>query len=351
MAPVAFISPRISAIVPARNEEEVIAVCVASLTQQEEIFEVIVVDDQSSDRTAKIVAGLMAKNPQVRLLKTGELPAGWVGKNNAVWMGAQAATGDWLLFTDADAIHSAKSARRALEIARQYDAALVSFSPEQVMETWYEKALIPYVYCRLARLFSYDDVNDPQKSAAAANGQFVMIRRNAYEAVGGHASVAGEILEDVALARRVKQAGYRLWFGSGRGIVRVRMYRTFRSMWHGWKKNLYQLIGRGPVAFRRELGAALFPVVGMLVTAIAVAGFTRSVLARVAALVVGIVAIQLAYARELKRNSYPASLTVYGITGRILFAAVLWASYRGYRKGKLQWKDREYPVATPDASK
>ncbi|MGB8325424.1 MAG: glycosyltransferase, partial [Candidatus Acidiferrum sp.] len=96
MAPVAFISPRISAIVPARNEEEVIAVCVASLTQQGEISEVIVVDDQSVDQTAEIVAGVMAKSPQVRLLKTGELPAGWVGKNNAVWLGVQAATGDWL---------------------------------------------------------------------------------------------------------------------------------------------------------------------------------------------------------------------------------------------------------------
>lgn len=351
MAPVAFISPRISAIVPARNEEEVIAVCVASLTQQGEISEVIVVDDQSVDQTAEIVAGVMAKSPQVRLLKTGELPAGWVGKNNAVWLGVQAATGDWLLFTDADAMHRANSARRALEIAREHDAALVSFSPEQLMETWYEKALIPYVYCRLARLFSYDDVNDPQKSAAAANGQFVMIRRDAYEAVGGHASVAEEILEDVALARRIKQAGYRLWFGSGRGIVRVRMYRTFHSMWQGWKKNLYQLIGREPVAFRRELAAALFPILATLVAAIAVAGFTKSVLARVAALVGGIVAIQLAYARELKRNSYPASLTVYGIAGRILYAAVLWASYRGYRKGKLQWKGREYPVGTRDASK
>jgi glycosyltransferase involved in cell wall biosynthesis len=348
MAPVAFTSPRISAIVPARNEEELIAVCVASLTQQQEISEVIVVDDQSSDRTAEIVAGLMANNPQVRLLKTGELPAGWVGKNNAVWIGAQAATGGWLLFTDADAMHSANSARRALEIAREHHAALVSFSPEQVMETWYEKALIPYVYCRLSRLFSYDEVNNPQNSAAAANGQFVMIRRDGYEAVGGHASVAGEILEDVALAKGIKQAGYRLWFGSGRGIVRVRMYRTFRSMWQGWKKNLYQLIGREPVAYRRELGIALFPLLATLLAAIAVAGFAESMFATLATLALGIVATLVAYDGELKRNSYAARLALYGVAGRILYAGVLWASYRGYRKGKLQWKDREYPVATPD---
>ena len=95
----------------------------------------------------------------------------------------------------------------------------------------------------------------------------------------------------------------------------------------------------------------MFPVLGMSIAVIAVVAITESVLARVVALVGGIVAIQLAYARELKRNSYPASLTVYGITGRILYAAVLWASYRGYRKGKMHWKDREYPVGTPDASK
>ena len=122
-------------------------------------------------------------------------------------------------------------------------------------------------------------------------------------------------------------------------------------MWQGWKKNLYQLIGSGPAAFRRELGMALFPVLVTLVAAIAAVGFTESVLATLGTLALGIVWILSAYAGELKRNSYPASLSFYGLAGRILYAAVLWASYRGYREGTLEWKDREYPVGTPKASK
>jgi hypothetical protein len=350
MAPNSLNPPRVSAIVPARNEENVIAVCVESLTQQKEISEVLVVSDQSSDRTAEIVAQLMEKYPQIRLLETNELPAGWVGKNNAVWLGARAAKEEWLLFTDADAVHAANSAKAALKIAREHDAALVSFSPEQVMERWYEKSLIPYVYCRLARLFKFDDVNNAQKPDAAANGQFVLVRRDAYDGVGGHASVAQEVLEDVALAKRVKQAGYRIWFGSGQGIVRVRMYRTYRAMWQGWRKNLYQLIGGDAPALLREIAAAVVPVGSTLIAAITVARFTESILATLTTLLLGFVGILVVYDGELKRNDYPIALVAYGLLGRILYAAVLWASYWSHKRGKLEWKGREYPVGASGAS-
>ncbi len=165
----------LSAIVPARNEEATIGACVESLAQQQEISEILVVDDQSTDGTAQIVYGLMNQYSQVRLLQTTDLPTGWVGKNHAVWLGAREAKGDWLLFTDADVLHGAKSAMQALEIARKQSASLVSLSPEQITETWYEKSLIPVIYCRLGQRFSFDDVNDPQKADAAANGQFLLI--------------------------------------------------------------------------------------------------------------------------------------------------------------------------------
>ena len=177
MTPLPQNFPSISVVVPARNEEQVIAGCVESLVQQEEIAEIVVVNDQSTDRTAEIVRGLVAKHSRVKMIEVAELPAGWVGKNYAVWLGAREAKGEWLLFTDADAVHEIHAAARAVEIAREREAALVSFSPEQIMERWYEKALIPYVYCRLAKRFSYEQVNDPAKTAAAANGQFLLIRR------------------------------------------------------------------------------------------------------------------------------------------------------------------------------
>jgi hypothetical protein len=342
---------RFSAIVPARNEEAVIRACVESLAQQPEISKILVINDQSIDHTAAIVRDCMHRFPQLRLLETQELPKGWAGKNNAVWLGAREARGEWLLFTDADAVHASDSAARALAIAQEHNAVMVSLSPEQVMETWYEKALIPYVYCRLASKFSFTEVNDPQNASAAANGQFLMIRRDVYEAVGGHASVASEVLEDVALAKRVKSAGYRIWFGSGKGIVRVRMYRSFAAMWEGWRKNLYLLMGGSAGAVGGEIVRAVLPVMATLIAAVSIWGFTKSVLAAVGVLALGLLGIFAAYAVALRRNNFPDRLLWYGIFGPPLFAGLLWASFRSHGRGKLEWKGREYPVGTPRASK
>jgi hypothetical protein len=342
---------RVSAIVPARNEETVIAACVESLAVQTEIAEILVIDDQSSDHTAEIVRSLSIQHPNVRLLEATELPPGWVGKNNAVWIGAREARGEWLLFTDSDAVHAPDSAAKALSVAAENGAALVSFSPEQVMKTWYEKAVIPYIFTRLSSRFRFADVNDPKNSAAAANGQFILIRRDAYEAVGGHASVAGDVLEDVALAARVKAAGYRIWFGSGKGIVRVRMYRSFAAMWEGWKKNLYPLMGGNTRAVITEVARALLPFLLAVLAAVTAGGVTESILLAVSVLVVSLLGILIAYDAELESSGFSPRLLAYGIPGRILFAAVLWGSYRSHRRGRLEWKGRAYPAGTPRASK
>ena len=341
----------VSAVVPARNEEAVITACVESLAVQKEITEILVIDDQSSDRTAEIVRALSNKYSNVRLLAATELPAGWVGKNNAVWIGACESRGDWLLFTDADAVHATDSAARALSIAVENDAALVSFSPEQVMQTWYEKAVIPYVFARLNKRFRFADVNDRKSAVAAANGQFIVIRRDVYDATGGHASIAGEVLEDVALAARVKAAGYRLWFGSGKGIVRVRMYRSFAAMWEGWKKNLYTLMGENAAAVRSEIKQALLPMALSLLTTIAMWGMTKSTVFAAVVLANGLLWILIADALLIRWNGFPARLAVYGIPGRVLFSALLLASYRSHRGGQLEWKGRTYPAGTPRASK
>ncbi len=328
-----------------------VAGCVASLTPQEEIAEVLVVDDQSTDGTVATVRQMMARFPKARLLQTTELPAGWVGKNYAVWTGACEAQSEWLLFTDADAVHHSDSAKQALAIAAREDAAMVSFSPEQVMKTWYEKSLIPYVYYRLGRKFLFDQVRDPRNPAAAANGQFLMIRRDVYDAVGGHVSVKGIVLEDVALAKLVKSAGYRLWFGSGTGIVRVRMYRTFGAMWEGWKKNLYLLMGGNAASMRREIMTAILPILAVLLLAGVVGVLLGSSWTGFSILVLGFLGVSLAYGSALRNPQFPAHLAGYGIPGRLLFAAVLWMSYLSHRSGKLEWKGREYPAGTPGASK
>jgi glycosyltransferase involved in cell wall biosynthesis len=342
-APSASPPPSITAIVPARNEEAVIAACIESLALRPEIAEILIVNDQSTDKTAAIVRSLTIKIPHLRLLETQEVPAGWVGKNNAVFLGSKEAKSPWLLFTDADAELQPSATARALQIAQETSAALISFSPEQVTQSWHEKALIPFVYSRLAKHFSYDDVNNPASPAAAANGQFLMIQRDAYNSIGGHASVAAEVLEDVALAKRAKGAGFRLWFGSGQGIVRVRMYRSFGAMWQGWRKNLYLLVGGSPRAAFRELestipwAALIIILLGIKIPFAAFVGVCLLLLR------------QFTYGLEISRNHYPFKFIIYYVPAVALYAGVLWASYRGHAKGKVQWKGREVPVTLPGA--
>ena len=335
--------PYVTAIVPARDEAAVIASCVESLALQSEIAEILVVDDQSTDKTAEIVRGLMDKLPHLRLLETHEVPPGWVGKNNAVYLGAKEAKSPWLLFTDADAELLPGAAAHALQVAQESSAALISFSPEQITQSWYEKALIPFVYSRLAKHFSYDAVNNPASPAAGANGQFLMIRHDAYNAIGGHASVAAEVLEDVALAKRAKAAGFRLWFGSGQGIVRVRMYRSFSAMWQGWKKNLYLLVGGTPGAVFRELESTI-PWIPLALILLGIKIPVAPLLG-----VCFLLLRQFTYGLEISRNHYPFKFIIYYVPAVALYAGVLWASYRGHAKGKLEWKGREVPVTLPGA--
>jgi glycosyltransferase involved in cell wall biosynthesis len=331
----------LSAIVPARNEERTIARVVASLAEQPEVREIVVVNDQSSDGTAGILQSLTAEQPKLRTFEAEPLPPGWVGKNHAAWLGAERAKGDWLLFTDADAVHLPGSAARALADAESFEAALVSYSPEQEMHTWWERALIPFIYCRLSQLYSYSAVNSPDSPAAAANGQYLLIRRDAYEQIGGHAAVRGEVLEDVALARLAKSAGFRLHFGPGDGICRVRMYASFGAMWEGWTKNLLPLVTRPGEKVTKELLSVMpwIPLLCLLLTPWHLALGALGVL-----LLAG---RHASYAALLRKNRFPAYSVLYYLPGVGLYCAALLASDVHYSRGRIAWKGREYPVATP----
>jgi hypothetical protein len=277
-------------------------------------------------------------------MEASGLPAGWVGKNNAVWLGAQNAKGKWLLFTDADATLAQGATAEAFRLAQENSAALVSLSPEQILASWYEKALIPFVYCRLASRFSYADVNSPKSRTAAANGQFLLIQRTTYDAVGGHAAVAGEVLEDVALARRVKEDSWGIWFGPGAGYVSTRMYRSFSQMWSGWRKNLFRLMS-GPTGSVFNEFEAAFPWMTLVILLFGIK-FPLATFVGVVLLLLR----QISYGMELARNHFPFKFVIYYIPAAFLYAGVLFASYRSYSRGKVAWKGREYPVGLPDAS-
>lgn len=331
----------VSAIVPARDEEATIARAVGSLAAQPEIAEIIVVNDQSTDGTAAILNDLAARIPRLRVLDTHQLPAGWVGKNYALSLGAAQAAGEWLLFADADTLHLPGSTARALADAAASGAAQVSYSPEQEMRTWWERAMIPFVYCRLAQVFSFVEVSNPNSPTAAANGQYMLIRRDAYEAIGGHSGVSAEVLEDVALARRVKQAGYTLHFALGQGIARTRMYRSFAGMWQGWTKNLFPLLGGSSSAVMREL-FWVFPWLALALILLFPVHRVFPALGLV--LLAGRHAV---YAAALRRNHFAISSILYYMPGVLLYTAALVSSARRYARGTVVWKGREYPVGTP----
>ena len=328
----------ISAIVPARNEEANLARVVESLAAQPEIGEIVVLDDHSTDGTPQILEGLKRRFPQLKTARTAMLPPGWTGKNHALWAGLEHASGQWLLFTDADTVHMPGSAARALADAQRHNALIVSYSPEQETVTWWEKAVLPFIFCRLSRHFSYARVNDPAKPDAAANGQYLMMDRRVYEAIGGHMAVASHIVEDVELAKRAKIAGYHLYFAPGKGMVRARMYRSFGEMWRGWTKNLYRLVGDSGTAVGREMfltlpwGPLALLAMGLLSPLFAVLGAVLLVLRHAA------------YAFELARNQFAMGDAAYYLPGTLLYGAMLLASALRHQRGVVAWKGREYPT-------
>jgi glycosyltransferase involved in cell wall biosynthesis len=333
----------VSAIIPVRNEEATIERAVCSLAEQPEIQEILVVNDQSTDGTSRVLERLAATERKLRPLDAGPLPPGWVGKNHAAWQGAQRASRNWLLFTDADAVHLAGSTSRALADARASGATMISYSPAQEMHTWWERALIPFIYCRLSQLYSYAAVNDPRSEAAAANGQYLLIRRDAYNLIGGHVAVWGEVLEDVALARRAKAAGVPLHFAPDAGIARVRMYATFRAMWEGWTKNLFPLVTVPGQSVTRELFSAL-PWIPLLCFVLAPVHLVFGALGLL--LLAG---RHASYAASLRRNHFALSNVQYYIVAFALYGCVLLASDWHYARGKVAWKGREYPVGNSRA--
>src|SRR6266446_6047754 len=230
-----FPIPELSIIVPARNEEASLADCLASLIAQNGMaFEIIVVDDGSTDSTREIAQSVA----KVRVISPAPLPHCRTGKNNEVIEGGKQARAHWLLFTDADTLHLPGSLARALAEAKTEGADLLSYSPQQVVVTFAERAVMPVIFAELAAKYPPQKVREQSGEIVAANGQYILVRRAAYDAVGGHAAVATEILEDVALARLFGNEGKTVYFRYGGDAVRARMYRNWEQLREGWTKNL-----------------------------------------------------------------------------------------------------------------
>jgi glycosyltransferase involved in cell wall biosynthesis len=344
----------LSVMIPARNEEDCLGECVRSLVDQQEEgwrlgieWEILVVNDASTDRTREIAAGF----PGVTVMDAPKLEKGWTGKANACWAGAQRARGKWLLFTDADTVHEPGRLRLAIIEAERHEAGMLSYSPRQIVRGLAQRALMPLVFADLAATYTPAKVSDPASRVAAANGQFLLVRRDVYDKIGGHAAVKGAVLEDVELASLVKRQKLGLRFRYAPEAVSARMYRSFGAMVEGWTKNLALLFGNPPM-----LAGIKLLQLGVLVGVPALIGFLwwlRTVhpgtntgvlgtpMATAALALVWVRALWGLYGRVAKSN-FPFRDCVLAPLGIPLYAWLLWRSwFRVTVVKQVVWKGRE----------
>lgn len=329
---------KVSIIVPARNEEHCIAACVRSLLgQAHDSYEVIVVDDASTDRTAEFAASVDAR---VKVVAAGPLPEGWMGKSHACLIGAQAAKGQWLLFTDADTVHAPHALPTALATAHSTQAALLSYSPRQLTGSWAEKILMPVVFAELATAYRPAEVSDPASPAAAANGQYLLVRAETYWSLRGHAAVASDLLEDVALARLVKASGSRIHFAYAGDLVQTRMYRSAGALIEGWTKNLFLLFPHPASLFTlRSVEQAA------LVIAFSLALTGASITAVIAAIIAALLLLNIFL--RLRRANFNLPDTLFALTGTPFFLVLLLRSHiQGRLVRQIRWKGRVYGPGT-----
>lgn len=231
----------VSVIIPARNEGAVIETVVTSvLASAYRPIEVLVVDDRSTDDTAARVGELARRDPRLRLIAGEELPPGWYGKPWACLQGYRAARGDLLLFTDADTRHAPELLGRAVGALRETGADLLTIAPRQRCETFWERIVMPQIWLLLGVRYHPARVNRSRRPRdVIANGQFILMPRASYEAVGTHEAVRGDVAEDLALAQAVVGRGGRLHFAFAERLMETRMYQGLGALIEGWSKNVY----------------------------------------------------------------------------------------------------------------
>jgi glycosyltransferase involved in cell wall biosynthesis len=332
--------PRVSAVIAARNEEDALpATLDALLAQDYPDLEVVVVEDSSTDRTKEVID---ARAPRVQRVDPPPLPDGWVGKNWACWNGANATTGEWLLFLDADVRTHPAAVRTTVDWAVREAADLATIAPRLEMKGFWERVVLPMYVQIVLTYFRAPHVNRDRSKAAMANGQYWLVPRKTYFDLGGHAEVRGVVLEDVAIARRFREAGRRLRIAWAPELAVTRMYRDRKEMFEGLLKNIHgsDYSALRLVGFLAGLvGLFLLPL-GLLPLGLVTGNLVLIGLG--AFLYVALFGKHVGFART---SGAPA---VYGLLYPVAvgFYVVLVATSlsRGWRRRPVVWKGRAYAI-------
>ena len=232
--------PYISVCIPARNEERDIKNCVKSVLNQDyPNFEVIVVDDNSSDNTAKIVRSMTEEYPNLIFIDGAQLAPGWMGKPYALHQAYQKSRGQYLLFTDADLMYRSHALKTAMHTMVCKDLDLLTLMPAAIFGSFWERVVQPVIFGFIAALTSFRKVNSSNNQSAMGFGAFLLFKKVSYQKIGGHLSVANEILEDVMIAKKTKLNGLSILAADGKHLFAIRMYHSMKEIWVGWRKNIF----------------------------------------------------------------------------------------------------------------
>ena len=346
--------PRVSVIIPARNEAPNLGTLLASLTRTTYgDREVIVVDDRSTDGTGDIVRAMRARGQNwLRLVEGEEVPAGWYGKPWACWQGYKAATGDVLIFTDADTRHEPDLLGRTVAALQDQKADLLTVFPEQTLGSFWERSVMPHMLFMLSMRYQAGFMNRTRNPMhVVANGQYIMMPRASYEAIGGHETVKHEVVEDLRLAQIVLERGRKMSATHAEEFMRTRMYRSLDGILEGWTKNV--AIGAG-YSVHRWLAVsapwliALFLVLAWLVPPIVLlAEWFSNVPDRLVAWALGATILSLTFwmLTNVRMKVPPLYALIYPLGAWIASIILVRSALRGKR---VIWKGREYgePAAT-----
>jgi glycosyltransferase involved in cell wall biosynthesis len=343
--------PLVSAILPARDEEDNLARCLASLSAQDySNLEIIVVNDRSTDRTGQIAQTAAERDPRIRVLKIERLPAGWTGKTHALQQAAKRARGAWFWFMDADTDHAPESLSTLMEYARVEGASLVSLLPELRCESFWEKVVQPLAGITLMQSFPLNVVNDDRSRLAFANGQYILIERPAYLAAGGHEAVKDRFVEDIALARQVKGLGLPIRVALTRGLVTCRMYSSLAELVRGWSRIFYDALDQR--AWRLSLNLLDGLIISQTAHVALVAGLALWLTHAwpLASWLLGLSAVHHVWMylvfRRVYRMSVPGSRYVgWYPLGNLIVDVMLLQAIRMCFTGRVTWRGTQYTRA------
>jgi chlorobactene glucosyltransferase len=343
-------APSVAVIIPARDEEANIGRCLESLLAQDyppSRFRVLVVDDHSADSTASIVRRLGQQQPRIALITSPPLPPRWTGKSHACWIGTRTVVppADWLCFIDADVTAARGALSSAVNAVLTQRLDLLSLMPRQELRSFAERLILP---CGLIVLSFLQDLRRSQSrfgNAVAATGQFMLVRRDAYEAVGGHAAVCSVICEDLEFARRLKQSRRAVLLMGGDDLLSTRMYTGWRTLWPGLAKNLVDTLGGPAATLAVAFAGVILAWAAFIVPLTDLAGWLRGDDGALSALPLALAGSGAALGLHLAATFYFRIPFWYGLVfplGYTVGALMAVDSVRRRLSGRVSWKGRIY---------